>query len=110
MENVQVLIKKKVPLVLHDNFFQFVAAWFAVFDIVFVIILIPVFDRIIYPRLARAGRPMGFVLRVSMGMVIAAIAVCVAGVVEHYRLKSLYQNDSSPCCRQRIEQKISKAS
>jgi hypothetical protein len=53
---------------------------------------------------------MGFVLRVSMGMVIAAIAVCVAGVVEHYRLKSLYQNDSSPCCRQRIEQKISKAS
>jgi dipeptide/tripeptide permease len=68
-----------------------------VFDIVFVIILIPVFDRIIYPRLARAGRPMGFVLRVSMGMVIAAIAVCVAGVVEHYRLKSLYQNDSSPC-------------
>jgi dipeptide/tripeptide permease len=57
----------------YDNFFQFVAAWFAVFDIVFVIILIPVFDRIIYPRLARAGRPMGFVLRVSMGMVIAAI-------------------------------------
>ena len=86
------------------------AAWFAVFDILFVIILIPVFDRIIYPRLARAGRPMGFVLRVSIGMVIAAISVCVAGVVEHYRLESVYQNDSLPCCRLTIEQDIGKAS
>ena len=79
------------------------------FNIVFVIMLIPVFDHN-FGRLVIAGRPMGFVLRVSMGMVIAAIAVCVAGVVEHYHLESVYQNDSLPCCRQRIEQEIGKAS
>ena len=51
---------------------------------------------------------MGFVLRVSIGMAIAASAVCVAGVVENYRLKSVYQNDSMPCCRHTIAQKIGK--
>lgn len=85
---------------------KLVAAWLSIFDIIFVIILIPVFDRIIYPRLAKAGRPMGFVLRVSLGMMIAASAVCVAGVVEHYRLKSVYQNDSMPCCTHTVQQKI----
>ncbi|OPL32855.1 solute 4 carrier family 15 member, partial [Mytilus galloprovincialis] len=85
---------------------KLVAAWLSIFDVIFVIILIPVFDRFIYPRLAKAGRPMGFVLRVSLGMMIAASAVCVAGVVEHYRLKSVYPNDSMPCCRHTAQQKI----
>ncbi|XP_076108625.1 solute carrier family 15 member 4-like [Mytilus galloprovincialis] len=85
---------------------KLVAAWLSIFDVIFVIILIPVFDRFIYPRLAKAGRPMGFVLRVSVGMMIAASAVCVAGVVERYRLKSVYPNDSMPCCRHTAQQKI----
>lgn len=83
-----------------------VAAWFSVVDIIFVIILIPVFDRIIYPRLARARKPMGFVFRVSIGMLIAASAVCVAGVVEYFRLKSVYPNREEPCCRHTIEQTV----
>lgn len=89
-----------------DQPFTLVAAWLSLIDIIFVIIFIPVFDRIIYPRLARAGRPMGFVLRGSIGMIVAAGGVSVAGLVEFYRLKSVYNNDTEPCCRNTIEQII----
>ncbi|GFR76966.1 solute carrier family 15 member 4 [Elysia marginata] len=85
---------------------QVVAAWFSLFDAVFVIILLPLFDRVIYPRLNRAGCPFTFTKRILLGMVFAMAAMVVAGVVEHYRLKSFWPFPDLPCTNASIPQYI----
>ena len=85
---------------------QLAVAWFTLFDVIFLIILIPVFDRFIYPRLERAGYPVTMVARISVGMLFATLAVLIAGVVELFRLKSVWPNDSQPCCSSTINQTI----
>ncbi|KAL5017669.1 hypothetical protein ScPMuIL_007258 [Solemya velum] len=69
---------------------QIVAAWFSLCDIIFLIILIPFVDRVLYPRLAKAGYPFTMVNRIAVGMLFATLAVCVAGTVEMFRLEFAY--------------------
>lgn len=85
---------------------QVVAAWFSLFDAVFVIIMLPLFDRVIYPRLDRAGYPFTFTKRILLGMVFAVAAMVVAGVVEHYRLQSFWPYPDKPCTNASIPQYI----
>ncbi|GFO19821.1 solute carrier family 15 member 4 [Plakobranchus ocellatus] len=85
---------------------QIVAAWFSLFDAVFVIIMLPLFDRVIYPRLKQAGRPFTFTMRIVVGMVFAMTAILVAGVVEHYRLKAFWPYPDMPCTNASIPQYI----
>ena len=81
-------------------------------DAIFVIILLPLFDRVIYPRMRRAGYPFTFMKRVTLGMAFAMAAMFVAGVVEYYRLKTFwpYDDDSPPqqCKNKSITQVIGK--
>ncbi|XP_046340255.2 solute carrier family 15 member 4-like [Haliotis rufescens] len=85
---------------------QLVVAWFSLFDVVFLILLLPLFDRVIYPRLAKAGRPFGMTKRIIVGMVFAMAAMIVAGVVEHYRLEAFWPYPNSTCTNHSINQKI----
>ncbi|XP_035825365.1 solute carrier family 15 member 4 isoform X2 [Aplysia californica] len=89
---------------------QIVAAWFSLFDAIFVIILLPLFDRVIYPRLSQAGYPFTFTKRVVLGMVFAMAAMFVAGVVEHYRLKEFWPYPDHPCLSKGINQIIGNTS
>ncbi|OWF48094.1 solute carrier family 15 member 4-like [Mizuhopecten yessoensis] len=93
----------------HEHSTPIVAAWFSLFDVVFVILLIPLVDRVLYPYLARRGRPITMVTRISIGMVFACLAVLLAGVVENQRLKHIYLCDHDGqqfCTNFTIQQKI----
>ncbi|XP_067683314.1 solute carrier family 15 member 4-like [Haliotis asinina] len=85
---------------------QLVVAWFSLFDVVFLILLLPLFDRVIYPRLARAGHPFGMTKRIIVGMAFAMAAMIVAGVVENYRLKAFWPYPDHPCENNSIFQTI----
>ena len=73
--------------------FQIPAAWLSLFDVIFLIILIPLMDRVIYPYLDRKGFVLSLRIRILVGMLFSVAAVVVAGVVEWYRLK-IYEERS----------------
>lgn len=82
------------------------AAWFSLFDVVFLILLLPLFDRVIYPYWARRGKPVGMVFRISLGMMFATFAVLIAGIVELFRLKAVWKYPDEECCSSTINQTI----
>uniref|UniRef100_A0A0B6ZE32 Major facilitator superfamily (MFS) profile domain-containing protein n=1 Tax=Arion vulgaris TaxID=1028688 RepID=A0A0B6ZE32_9EUPU len=65
------------------------AAALNVFNTISIIILIPIVDRFVYPLFERIGRPLTYLKRMGIGMVLSVIAVCVAGIVEIYRKEFL---------------------
>lgn len=83
-----------------------VAAWFSLFDVAFLIILLPLFDRVIYPYLKKRDMHVGIVCRISVGMMFATIAVLVAGIVELQRLKAVWKFPEEVCCSCTINQTI----
>jgi dipeptide/tripeptide permease len=81
---------------------QVTAAWFSVFDVITLIIFLPLFDQVIYPWLERRwGRTVSVSRRILLGMVFATLSMVVAGVVEHFRLKTFWPNppDSPHGCK-----------
>ncbi|CAG5122873.1 unnamed protein product [Candidula unifasciata] len=87
---------QEYPIINNNNKFKFAAAWFSLCDALVVIILLPLFDRVIYPRMAKAGYPFTFGKRIVLGMLFAAASMVVAGFVEQFRLKA-YWPTSNPC-------------
>lgn len=69
---------------------QIVAAWLSLFDVVVLIISLPLFDRIIYPWIEKRRGPLGITVRISIGMLLATVAMCTAGVVEYFRLQRFW--------------------
>lgn len=65
------------------------AAVLNVFNTVIILVLIPIIDRGIYPLLAKHGRSPSHLQRIGFGMVLAAMSVVVAGVLEIYRKENL---------------------
>lgn len=59
----------------------------SIFDIIIVLLLIPVMDKIIYPFLRYCGINFTPLQRVGVGMLFAAASVLVAGIVEISRRK-----------------------
>ena len=58
------------------------AASLSIFNIVAVLILIPIMDHIVYPLLQSCGTSFTPLRRMGVGMLIAAASVVVAGVTE----------------------------
>ncbi|BFZ04525.1 hypothetical protein BsWGS_07564 [Bradybaena similaris] len=85
---------------------QIAVAWFSLCDAVFVIILLPLFDRIIYPRMARAGYHFTFAKRMVLGMLFAAAAMVAAGIVEKFRWRALNPDHNETCYHTYIRQQI----
>ncbi|KAJ2570932.1 peptide transporter ptr2 [Coemansia sp. RSA 1836] len=52
-------------------------------DPLFLIIFIPIFDKLFYPGLRRCGLNIGPILRIFIGFVLAAIAMAYAAIVQH---------------------------
>ncbi|XP_041348632.1 solute carrier family 15 member 4-like [Gigantopelta aegis] len=82
----------------HEEKPQIVPAWFSLFDVIVLILLLPLFDRVIYPRMAKAGYPFSMTKRIGLGMVFAIAAMLAAGVVEHFRLKAFWPHSGNKQC------------
>ncbi|XP_064620190.1 solute carrier family 15 member 4-like [Lineus longissimus] len=72
--------------------FQIPAAWLSLFDVIVVIILIPIMNRLIYPKLDRMNRPLLLKNRIAIGMAVSVLAIICAGVVENQRLAIFWKN------------------
>ncbi|KAL8561063.1 hypothetical protein ACOMHN_031007 [Nucella lapillus] len=84
-----------------------VAAWLSLFDVVILVFLLPLVDRVIYPWLERrSGVPVSISRRILLGMVFATAAMVVAGVVEHFRLKAFWPYGATSCRNESITQYI----
>ena len=68
--------------------FNLPVASLSIFDIVSVLSLIPLMDRVIYPALLHCGINFTPLRRIGVGMLFAVASVCVAGVVEIERKRS----------------------
>lgn len=62
--------------------FTMPAASLSVFDIVIILVLAPLMDRVIYPLLDRIGINFTPLRRIGVGFVLSAAAMLVAGLVE----------------------------
>lgn len=81
----------------QDEEFSVPAAWLTLFDIVFLLIFIPLMDRIIYPYLDSQGKKIPLLCRISIGMFCAVISMAVAGVLETVRID--YVNNNETICQ-----------
>ncbi|KAJ2635613.1 peptide transporter ptr2 [Coemansia sp. RSA 1286] len=52
-------------------------------DPLFLIVFIPIFDKLVYPGLRRCGLVIGPVMRIFIGFLLAAIAMAYAAIVQH---------------------------
>ncbi|XP_076346091.1 solute carrier family 15 member 4-like [Tachypleus tridentatus] len=71
--------------------FSIPAAWLTIFDVIFLLIFIPLLDQLIYPFLDQKNCQISLLLRIILGMAFAVMSMLVAGALETYRL-DLVQN------------------
>ena len=64
------------------NTFPFPVASLAIFEIVTVLVLIPLIDRVVYPGLRRVGFNFTPLRRIGVGLIFAACSVALAGFIE----------------------------
>ena len=64
------------------NSFPFPVASLAIFEIVTVLVLIPLIDRVVYPGLRRVGFNFTPLRRIGVGLIFAAGSVALAGIIE----------------------------
>ncbi|XP_067125178.1 solute carrier family 15 member 4-like [Centruroides vittatus] len=76
----------------EEEEFSVPAAWLTLFDIVFLLIFIPLMDRVIYPCLDRRGKKIPLLCRISLGMFCAVISMTGAGILEGVRLDLVREN------------------
>lgn len=66
--------------------FYIPAASLSVVNTLAIVVLIPMYDKMLAPALARAGRPITLLRRIGWGLVVAVVAMGVAAAVEARRL------------------------
>jgi len=71
------------------------AAWLSLFNVVFILALLPLLDRVIYPLLDRRGISPSLRVRMVIGMVFSLLAMLVAGCVERIRLDVYWHNETN---------------
>ena len=86
--------------------FQIPQAWLSLFDVIFLIIMLPIMDRLIYPWLDRRGQSPSLRARIAVGMVFSFASVCVAGGLEMYRLSVYWENGTEHVHQQIIGESL----
>lgn len=109
--NVQHGNDKGHSLSTNDNEFNIAIAWLMLFDVIMLLFLIPIMDRIIYPWIRRKGWNFSMVKRMSIGLFFSMLAIIIAGVVEWQRLRGYWvlpenYNTTGNCNYTQIQQKI----
>jgi peptide/histidine transporter 3/4 len=78
---------RKINLPFEMGVFYIPAASLAVINTVAIVVLIPIYDRILVPLLKKAGRPMTMLRRIGWGLGICVLAMFMSATVEARRLK-----------------------
>ncbi|KAL3856879.1 hypothetical protein ACJMK2_011587 [Sinanodonta woodiana] len=90
-----------------DQPFQIVAAWLSLFDVVLLILILPIMNKFVYPWISRRGYNFTMEKRIALGLVFSVFAAFSAGLVEKFRLQILYSGyNESSCCYRCINQVI----
>ncbi|KAL6768208.1 NRT1 [Auxenochlorella protothecoides x Auxenochlorella symbiontica] len=76
--------------------FTIPAASLAIVNTLGIVLLIPLYDRVVIPLLRRAGRPMTLLRRIGWGMVVCAGAMFAAASLEAWRLRLYAAHDVLP--------------
>jgi len=74
---------------------QVPAAWLSLFNVVFILALLPLLDRVIYPLLDRRGISPSLRVRMLVGMLFSVLAMLVAACVEKNRLDIYWHNGTN---------------
>ncbi|OEL32021.1 Protein NRT1/ PTR FAMILY 8.1 [Dichanthelium oligosanthes] len=72
--------------------FSIPSASLAIFDTLSIVVLVPVYDRLVVPAVrSRTGRPRGFtqLQRMGIGLVVSVFSMLAAGVLEVFRLRAI---------------------
>ena len=72
------------------------AATLTTFDTVSVVLLIPLFDRVVYPAFDRRGRRLSSLRKSGTGLLVAVASMLAAAALEHWRLRLVEQGDLLP--------------
>lgn len=83
---------------MNKNFFgiQIPPAAITSFDTITVILMIPLFDKVVYPALKRCGVTMTLLQKMGWGMAVAALALVYNGLLERYRLNAAHHHHLLP--------------
>eukprot|EP00959_Pyramimonas_sp_CCMP1952_P214158 4480849-Pyramimonas_sp.AAC.1 len=72
------------------NGYEIPAASLSTFDTVAIIALVPIFDRGVYPFFASRGFKLSMLQRMGWGLLVAALAMIAAAMLETYRLQVVH--------------------
>lgn len=78
--------------------------WLSLFNVVIIVIFIPLMEKVILPWLDKNGRPISLQQRIIIGMVFAAFAMIAAGLVEFQRLKTIFYSKNDTCQCEMVKQ------
>lgn len=101
------------------SFFQFkiAVAWLTLFDVILLILLIPVMDKIIYPWIRAKGWNFSMETRILVGLCYSLAAIIIAGIIEYFRLHTYWTEDptgvltnGTNCCYEMVPQMLRKFS
>ncbi|GIY85087.1 hypothetical protein CDAR_398271 [Caerostris darwini] len=73
------------------NEFSVPAAWLMLFNVLFLIIFIPLMNHIIYPCLDKRGIQISILTRMAIGMACATLSMIMAGCLEICRLHFIHE-------------------
>jgi len=71
------------------------AVWLSLFNVLFILTLLPLLDRVIYPLLDRRGISPSLRARMLVGMVFSVLAMLVASCVEANRMEIFWHNGTN---------------
>jgi len=75
--------------IIHFGAMSVPACWFSLFNIITVLLFVPIINRYFYPYLDKlTKRCPPYVFRMSIGMLLGSFAMISGGVVEHFRLQT----------------------
>jgi dipeptide/tripeptide permease len=66
------------------------------FDTIAILLLIPLFDQLLFPALKRVGYPLGMLSKISFGFGAAIISMLIAAVVELARKNNINTEAALP--------------
>ncbi|XP_054717561.1 solute carrier family 15 member 4-like [Uloborus diversus] len=78
--------------------FEIPAAWLMLFNVIFLLMFIPLMNQVIYPFLSARGIEISIFTKIPIGMACAVMAMIIAGGVEWYRVQ----------CKENVLQTIGK--
>lgn len=80
-------MNRQVELPYGLGVFTIPAASLSMINTVAIVVLIPMYDKLLVPALRRMGRPMTLLRRIGWGLAVCVVAMLVAAACESYRLK-----------------------